>query len=105
MRVRRSLAAEFLLQVGHVRVFVDRGLTPGDRLGEPHPIDDRGVVELVADDDVSSEERCRHRLIGVPALTKLREAAVPTSRAQAASNSRCMVNVPHMKRTEAVPAP
>jgi hypothetical protein len=38
-------------------------------------------------------------------LTKLREAAVPTRRAQAASSARCTVNVPQMNRTDAVPAP
>jgi hypothetical protein len=39
------------------------------------------------------------------ALTKLSDAAVPTSRAQAASSARCTVYVPQMNRTEAVPAP
>ena len=38
-------------------------------------------------------------------LTKLSEAPVPTSRAQAASSARCTVKVPQMKRTDAVPAP
>jgi hypothetical protein len=37
---------ELRLQVGHVGVGVDEAL----RLAQPHPVDDRGVVELVGDD-------------------------------------------------------
>ena len=38
-------------------------------------------------------------------LTKLSDAGVPTSRAQASSSSRWIVKVPQMKRTDPVPAP
>ena len=51
LAVRPPVAArggQELAQVGHVLVAVDH---PG-RLGEAHPVDDRGVVELVGDDQV-----------------------------------------------------
>ena len=39
-------------QVVEVAVLVDAGLALGDGLGEPEAVDDRGVVELVAQDEV-----------------------------------------------------
>ena len=47
---------------------VDAGLALRDGLGEADGVDDRGVVELVTDDDVIlAEERGGHRLVRVPA--------------------------------------
>ena len=55
---------ELRLQVGHVVVPVD--VPPG--LGEPDPVDDRGVVELVGDDGVLRAGEGREAgLVGVPA--------------------------------------
>ena len=47
---------------------VHGGLALGDGLGQADGVDDGGVVELVADDDVvRAQQRCRDGLVGVPA--------------------------------------
>ena len=48
---------ELRLEVGQVGVPVDGGLALGDRLGQADRVDDRGVVELVADHDVLLAEQ------------------------------------------------
>src|SRR5665213_1185788 len=47
---------------------VHPGRTLGDRLGEPHRIDDGRVVERVGKDDVAFfSDRCGEALVGIPA--------------------------------------
>ena len=58
---------ELRVEIGEVRVLVHGRLALGDRLGEPRRIDDRRVIELIADHDVLlAEQRGRDRLVGVP---------------------------------------
>ena len=58
---------ELRVQIRQVRVLVDRGLAFGDRLGEPGGVDDRGVVQLIADHDVLlPEQGAGDRLVRVP---------------------------------------
>ena len=65
---RSSGGGELGIEVGEIAVLVDRGLALGDCLGQPDPVDDRGVVQLVADDEVVlGEQRAGHGLVGVPA--------------------------------------
>ena len=55
---------ELRLEVGHVGVRVDEAL----RLAQAHPVDDRGVVELVGDDRVvGAEERLEDAAVRVEA--------------------------------------
>ena len=63
-------------QVGEIGVLVDRGLALGDRLGQPDAVDDGGVVQLIADDDVVlAQQRGGHRLVGVPAADEAESEA------------------------------
>ena len=58
---------ELFLEIGEVGVPVDRRLTLGDRLREPGRVDDRRMVQLVADHDVLfAEQGGGNRLVGVP---------------------------------------
>ena len=59
-------------------MLIDARLALGDRLGEADPVDDRGVVEPVGEDQVLlAEEGRRCRLIGVPAAHEAEGALGP----------------------------
>ncbi len=59
---------ELLLEIRHVGVLVDGGLAFGDRLGEADGVDDRGVIQLIGDDDVLlAEQGGDEAFVGVPA--------------------------------------
>ena len=85
---------------------IDGRLALGDRLPEADAVDDRGVIQLVADDDVFfAQEGSGQRLVGVPTAHETERGGCTHDRAHAASSSRCTLNVPQMNRTDAVPAP
>jgi len=76
-------------------------------LGEPDTVDDRGVVELVTDDDVALlEQRAEDADVdGVSALERRARPPVRLNAARRTSSSSWTDWVPAMVRTAPVPAP
>jgi hypothetical protein len=62
-----SCRGELRIEIGKVAVLVYTRLALGDGLGQADTIDNRGVIELIADDQIMlGEQSPGHSLIGIP---------------------------------------
>ena len=95
---------QLLLEIPHVAVLVSLAARFAR---EANAVDDRGVIQLVRDDrraliaDRREENRCWRS--SRPRMKA--PASVPRNDAIRRSSVRCTSKVPHIKRTDAVPAP
>ena len=94
---------QFLFQSRHVVVGVAIPL----RLRQPHPVDDRGVVQRIGNDRVfRPQQRLEQPAIGVETRGVEDRVLHPQRTTRCgASSALCSSCVPQMKRTEAMPNP
>ena len=93
---------EYLLQRGHIAVRVD---APGG-LGKPDAVDDRGVVQLIADHQVAVvQERAEHRRVGGEAALEHQCRLGMFELASWRSSSSWIAIVPMIVRTAPDPTP